>query len=468
MPPLANRYRQVMLTYTRRGAFHVLAAATCAWLALALLHYHYFDWRLYGSAMSFLLEWLYYLAPWMLLVALVAMVMGHVREQVDGWRVALVPNYRQPHLRVAQFTLLLAALAAGYWLYDTSRNPYFPPSLLGSVAMPMSLVAVAAWLALFRNPWLSLLLVPLCMMLLSTNAGSWLFDQLLNEHAGPRVSLFLRDDPLFWMAARMVLLVAGLAALMALGWRRMRWIDQPPGAAWARGQDRRANTAMVESKRGHQLVSGLFARALHRRVHPFGQAAPWVLAGVLALVLVLIPFWTRYAIGPTDLLRPLVLMTSIPGIAVALAWRERWPTFSYELLYPGGRRELAREMGLAMAIDFAEFWLAITLAAVLAIVVRQPRSLASSGVLITLVASALMQVLLCGGIFLAVQRRSWVQYALTLVVLAFVVTVPVAVTWSQQPSLTPQRLLVVALIEMIIGAGLFLLGNLAWRRGEFA
>ena len=121
-----------------------------------------------------------------------------------------------------------------------------------------------------------------------------------------------------------------------------------------------------------------------------------------------------------------------------------------------------------MAIDLAEFWIALCVAVVVSVLIWDRPSLMSPKFGLTLLASALMQVLVFGGIFLATRPRMSMPYLLALAALVTCVAAPVAVTWSRQPALSPRGMLELAMTEVIFGAVLAALGYIAWSRGEIA
>jgi len=170
--------------------------------------------------------------------------------------------------------------------------------------------------------------------------------------------------------------------------------------------------------------------------------------------------------GPADLLRSLVLATIVPGVVVSFSWLQRWRNIASESLFPGRRKSFIRELALANAIDLGEFWLATTLAVLLPVVIWDRGQLSNPLLPVTLAASAAMQVLVFGGIFLSATNRPSLPYSTVAVLLATLI--PLAFAWGDEPTLTARGLVLVSMIEMLVGLFLAGFAYTAWRRVDLA
>jgi len=158
----------------------------------------------------------------------------------------------------------------------------------------------------------------------------------------------------------------------------------------------------------------------------------------------------------------LMLATLTPGLVSAAIGAERWPLLGVESLFPSPRRAFVREMGLVMAINFAEFWLAGMVAAVIAIAAFSPHEIASTSFGMTVVASALTQVLLFGGLFLLGASRSAVPYLIGVSLLMIGVAMPLEMAWAPMPELSVQSLLRISVAEAVLGIVLLLFARNVW------
>src|SRR5215472_1675943 len=104
--PGHSPYRQALLTYWRRPALRALIACMLIngvlWVAFATwgdrIHGPRIDpWGVLGSIL-FLLQVVAIFSPVMLMIAFVALVVQHLREQMESTAFALVPGFRHPHL----------------------------------------------------------------------------------------------------------------------------------------------------------------------------------------------------------------------------------------------------------------------------------------------------------------------------------------------------------------------------------
>ena len=124
--PASGRLRRVLLTYTARPVFRALAVAALGWCFLLTWHQRnnsvFFRGNLW--VLDFCAELLFGISPLVLLVAMVAALMGHVREQIQDWRDCLTPGFRGPHLAVAGVVFLATAVAGTAGLYAIADGPH--------------------------------------------------------------------------------------------------------------------------------------------------------------------------------------------------------------------------------------------------------------------------------------------------------------------------------------------------------
>src|SRR4051794_4635401 len=97
-----QRYRQVLRTYTTRPAFRRLAAAVVAMplmlmVLAAAIQNEFWTGSISGSLFG--LSTIIFL-PLGICVIGAALIVGHLRRQMESWRPALLPGYRPAHLLV--------------------------------------------------------------------------------------------------------------------------------------------------------------------------------------------------------------------------------------------------------------------------------------------------------------------------------------------------------------------------------
>ena len=147
-------------------------------------------------------------------------------------------------------------------------------------------------------------------------------------------------------------------------------------------------------------------------------------------------------------------MRSFPAL-VAIGWRERWPNFDFESLYPVSRREFITDMGAGLALDAAEFWVAATVATLLACVCMRIPALRDSRFWAALLVGAMMQFLWLGGIFLVGQKRQTASYIAGLAPVALGVILPLQAIWRWDSPVSAGVIVFVAFVEMCIGLAMF-------------
>lgn len=469
MRPLDNRYDQVLLTYLRRPAFHALGAglAVNAGLVALLIFGEPLFQRLFPRGHRDWLVVTVFLLSLFLAVGLVATLMAHIKEQLRYRRSALVPGYSPPHIVVAavMFTALGAALG-GLLVFPWLNDRMMSASPVGCFTMGITLVTMAAYSSLFRSRWVPLLLVPIFFIGLTDHTGRIVREISFDPAIG--TIPYYAENILPRRNTRLVILSADLVALLALGWLVVR-VGDGPGSVVRRLLERITPRPSVSNNSlptvsTHRTIPGSWARAWHRRAKVLGRAAPWVAGGGLAALLLTARF--GFDTGPVNPLGALILATVVPGVAVGLTWRERWPTAGYESLYPARRADFARETAAAMASELAEYWLAITAAVLLARAADGSEPMLSARLVTVLAASALMQCLVFGGVLLAARSRATMSYIGVLTGLAFATALPIVFTWPRTADSDPHGLLPAAFAEMVLGVVLTAAGYAAWRRGD--
>lgn len=470
MPRPSSRYRQVFLTYWRRPAFRWLvgvpAIAWAAWVILgALLNARQplvttDDALVIYSAFHAYTLILFLSLP-IALVAYVTLVLTHLRAQLDDSLSEMIPASRESHVTVGAL-MFLTIPAAGYALavafdaiHSTGNDFLNGSGLFGPAAVWLSLMTLAAFWSLSRAPWFSLLLIPLVFVALTWTPLSRFAGALFNSGSYD----YLRRS--------LVILSIDCLALFLIFRRLSR--RRPEGAS--RPIFRRQRRATLQDAIARQdarpgpAANGALARVLRRRRGVLAPVAPWVVAGLLAMLLVIVTLLNGP--GASDLFRSVLLPAVIPGIVISLIWRERWGNMGYESLFPAARAGFVGELMTATALTLAELWLSTTLAVLVPIalwhgVIRHEANLFA----LTLAASAAMQVFVFGVMFVAARSRPLLPFVNVLTVLA--VVIPITLAWGEAPLISPAGLLAAATVEMILGLSLTAFGYAAWRTADLA
>jgi hypothetical protein len=468
MTRLDNRHRAVLRAYLERPAFRVLAASIAAdVLLLSVIGYAVWYDRGNVSLTGFFGELfevivvIALLGPYILFVVFAALMMQHLREQLSDPRAAFVPGFIRPQVVVGA-VLLTAVPVAGMVIFLGIVHLFFElhgvvvPQAVGALAVLMCALAVAAWMAAFKSPWLALLVLPLALLTLTSHFLMDLFGGMINPAPSAPAwrnflpySLLVLDAAALWALFRYL---GGLSYRDPDGSRRLTRVGARP----------RGDSPI--SLRPHRALSSPLSRAWHRRSGVLSPAAPWLVAGSLGAVLLV----AAYVFGgnSSDLLRSLLLPTVVPGVVISLIWRERWMNLGYESLYPADREQFVQELLTATAISLAELWLATAVAVLPPVLIFTPHLLTTPMFLVTLTASAVMQVLVFGIMFLSALFRPMLPYVNVVTILAQLI--PISFAWADQPELSQRGLLTVAVAEMIIGVLITSFGYSSWRRADLA
>jgi len=462
MTPPASRYGAAISTYLTRPGFQILAVlALIDWMILALIGLAVGGTRegLPPGLLGALFELIFIIAllgPYILFVCFVALTMQHLRHQLIP-RVHLIPGFLRPHLHVG-FAALVLIPVFGMFAFIICLQLFNPvdilfPELLGALSVLLFALAVTAWMASFRSPWVALLIVPLALLAMTFRPLQNLFEILIN------------GAPLggAWQNLALVLLLLVDVLLLAALFARLNRVthfdaEESPSAS----RPRKANTPI--HLRPHRALSSPLIRAFHRRSGILSPWAPWTVAFFLGCILIIVT--TVYSYGNSDLLRSILLPTIVPGVVISLMWRERWMNLGYESLYPADRDQFLQELLGATAISLAELWLATALAVLPPILLHNPRLLTEPIFLVTMTASAAMQVLVFGIMFLSALYRPMLPYVNVITILAQVI--PISFVWADSPELSQRGLLVVAAFQMLIGILITTYGYRGWRTTDLA
>jgi hypothetical protein len=482
MPDRKQQYVQVFLTYYRRPAFRILVLSAFMTIALFFAFvsaraggfdpYHF---SAVGQILMFV-AFLVVLSPLVWLITFTATLMWHLREQLTSPIAELIPGFRKANLNVAGAIFLCVPLVAGIvcWGIDqlmlmrqlhhaVYTGVQYEMHLhvmqgdttfaLGVFAVALTLMSLTALWASFRSPWMSLLIIPLFLFAITWQPVATFIDHLLSPAFSGEGSN--RLHALEMIAVNAVLLAA---VRMKLSQQRHEQPVKRFGPTISRNI--REDTPPPPPR----LLTAPFTRIWHRRHGVLNPLAPWAVAGIIGLLLVCVPL--VLGAKQADMLRSLLLPTLVPGVVISALWRERWLNLGYESLYPVERSRFIGELAAATAISVAELWLTTTLAVLPAIAIWQPRMLTSQMLYVTIAASAAMQFMVFGVMFVTALFRPLLPYMNIVTILAMLV--PIALTWASEPALSPHGLLVVASIEMAVGLILTTWGSSAWRRADLA
>lgn len=472
-------YSQALLTYLRRPAFRVVAFALAAsFVVFALINHLNLAWipwlnqwlfRVSNNIIWLLFVMLVTLAPLTLSVVLVLMLIVQLREHLSDWRSRIFPEYNRPHIFAATLILGLTSVTISAAFFSATFGHI---EFAATLAVMTTLITVMAWAGVRWSPAFGPLALAVLVLAFAHPYPQW-FTQIASRWIDwfiPMRRFVPTVGPACWLflsAAEILLLPWLLRTASQRGAARSgtrRWpILNPRQSA-----RKTAAAGFGFPAARHQIVHGVWGRAWHRRraVLPAGAAA-WV-AAVLCAILMLGPLMSDSHGDSTLILRGLLLATLTPGTVAAGIWRERWPVLGLESLFPGRRRDFVLETLLSMGMNVAEVWLAGAAAAVVAVALFHPVpwSVASFG--LSLVASALVQVLVLGVLFVLTPFRAAIGYLLIMTLLMIAIAMPFALIWAGKPQLSLEGLLAIAAAEATMGAMLAIAGRNFWNAFELA
>jgi hypothetical protein len=356
-----SRYAQVARTYVHRWPLWLIAVAMGGYFYL-----------LYGSplTMSTKAERLMLLAALMWITAWASgTVAAHVKQQFTDASAALIPGYRTPHLLIGAIAMLFVAV-----IVPALATPALTFSTPAVVGMALVVAASTAWFLQVQNFTAGIV----CNVV-------WL--SLLNRRVVFALGAMLEGQNEVLAA---VLIALGLAAFIAL-WMRLARLHEGmpeygrrslamalvgPGVPVVRSTDTWFESMLSRPVHTRCIAAAnLWNRVRHLRATGLGRW-PWLMGALMAGSMIAIPWFTG---GPNNLgagaIESFVIMLMIlPGVATIGHWARRWPAMGYESLRPASRQRFVREVGLAIALDLAEAWAAVTLAALLAVWVWDPQA----------------------------------------------------------------------------------------------
>jgi hypothetical protein len=476
---LARQIKAVLMTYLNRRAYHLLLLTLLAGLAISLFARRHYSWQ--WPITTVLVEGLItFLVPGSALIALILFFV-QARHQLMGLSARLFPHSRPAHLIVigAIFFNLTLAISSMSW---KAPRPYTVPdgrtywfdgvSPVGQSVVVLALMTLAAYTAL--RPWLSPVL-GFALIYAINDKGGWI--SFITRWWGPDWStgvwatlhqMRIHDQ----LSLRAAVFLANIIALEQLV-RLARPRPQRPNllaSLWHRitTSPRTATPSAPAKLLPHTPMTGLLTRGRHRRFAVHSHTAPWVLAiaiGVVLAAMFLISSNTRHN---DRVMATLVMLTLIPGVVVATGWRERWSSLGYESLLPSRRSDFVSEIAVALAADLAIFWLAALITSTLVLAAFSPRSVASAAFSISVLASALIQLLWLGVIFLASRFRQIPLYITVLIGTGLLMLLPIFQSWSDPHGIRTPYLLATAIAESTAGLLMLLTALTLWRRADLA
>jgi len=417
------------------------------------------------------------------IIGLGVMFFIHARHQLMGPAARMIPHTRQADLVVAGGVLpLLVAIFTTCLLWDRREA-----SWLGVFSISLLCVILVGY-AVCR-PWLIPILILVVVLPFRYLSFSKHLDEVIRNDGrldiwcppvnalqrasynaltqkDPRriTDYFIAIQPIFVAAyeqyyrylsmLRVAVLLADFLALIGLGRlskpTHIPWVSL--AEPWRRIAPRPRTTSRVVANQRHRYVGSRFSQSLHRRFAVHDRRA----AGVAALSMGLMSVWF-YLQFDNRAAAPLLtaMLAFLPGALVAIGWRERWPNFDFESLYPVSRREFITDMAAGLALDAAEFWVAATVATLLACVCMRIPALSDGRFWAALLVGAMMQFLWLGGIFLVGQKRQTASYIAGLTPVALAVFLPLQAMWRWDHAVSAGSVVLFAIVEMCIGLAMF-------------
>lgn len=487
---LTNPYLAVFSSYRQRPMFWALAAVYIAYpmeiIGFTVSHVSYNFNSTFFVLRDVLLFLSGILSQLVLPILFAVAFMTHLRQQLAGPERMLVPGYRPPHLRVAAFTFILAALAISFAPIGTaffmSWRPFDPfqsfdyrfwiSDYAVAFLVTLTLMTITAWLASFITSWTAVVFAPIVFIaMLAANFNPYsayerMFNDIWRDMPRTLVSLgyviFAIVLPIIGAALTLLFNFLALSAL----WRRLkriaekRLVEEPPTRSTSvdsRFTTLRRNTLPTRwSRIRHLLSAGITL------------AAPWITALLLTAILMFIaPLLLNGNRPYMQMQISLILATILPSVAVICLWSERWPRLGLESLFPFTRNQFVSEIFSAIAIDLLHFWIAASIAAVLPLLLI-PAAPLHPGVLITwLFASCLMQLLAFAAILWSMWFRSWPTLAILLSLPIAAMAAPLTISIKNLPLISVSTILPLSTLIALIGLVFTALSYHHWLRGNW-
>ncbi len=477
---MLRQIKAVLMTYLARRTYHLLLLAMIVGYAggsFASRHYSS-RWPITSVLVAGLVT---FLVPGSALVTLILFFV-QARDQLMGLNARLFPKSRHAHLIAigVLFFGLTIAISAVFWHRPGTYRPdmygrvdwYNGISPVGTMLVILALMTLAGYTA--WKPWLFPVLAFAIIYIIKDRGGwvSFLTTWWAPSWSTGRYAAMHETRVELQYALRAAVFLANVIALEHLV-RVLRPSRQRPKVLanlWLRMITSSPSTKAVPmpSLAAHAPMAGLLTRGRHRRFAVHSHTAPWVLAVAIGVVLAGMMLIARNTHDSDRVMAAIVMLTLVPGVVVAAGWRERWASLGYESLLPSRRDQFVGEIAIALGADLIQFWLAALVTSVLVLAAFSPRSVATGAFVASVGASAMMQVLWLGGIFLASRFRQVAPYLVVLNGSGLVMLLPIFHAWYEPRGPLITFLIMVASVEMTAGL-IFLLGALGlWRRADLA
>jgi hypothetical protein len=347
-----NAYVEVLRSYPRRAysSFSTGFSVTVSLLVIALTSLHYSDKH---ASLVFILFAITFAGdfPW-----------RHLREQLAQTRRHLAPHFLKPHLAAFALVSGLFVIAAPAWMSFSSGH-----FSLGPTAAVMAIYAMIGWSTFFPQPASSVL-----------SMAGWMC--LIFQGDRPAIIAFLTggyERLASWMfvaaAGATILAVVRLCRVREDVRKKPRWdgrrggIRIPPGAGfWAR--------AYAWS----QVGGGLVVKSL-LIVAVMMVVAACILSRYLPRDVPIIPF---LAVWPEF----------ICTVIIPMSWMGVWRNLAGDSLRPIDRRSFLREIGAALAIQYAQGWAIFSTTAIIVCCLCRHDFLSGHMVATLLISSLALQV----------------------------------------------------------------------------
>lgn len=481
-------YIQSLLTYLRQPAFGIVALALGAsFVLVALIHQlnlaripwlNQWLFRISNNIVWLLFLMLIAIAPLALSVVLAMMLIAQLREHLSEWPSRIFPRYHRPHIFAGTLTLALTSVAISAAFSITIFGFNGIEEYLGTLAVVTTLITSMAWAGVRWSLALGPLALALLMLAIVPVLGFFHpSSNWITPIESRWIGWFMRTRKFVASIAPICCLALSAAEILLLPWllrsASERAVARLGTRKWPILSPRQPAPTKAPAEESffverHQIVRGVWARAWHRRRAALPQgAAAWV-GIVLCAILMLGPLLSLPRPEPTLIFRGLLLATLTPGIVAAGIWRERWPVLGLESLFPGRRRNFVWESLLSMAMNIAEVWLAGAAAAVVAAALFHPEPWSFAAFGLSLLASALVQMLVLGVLFVLTPFRATTPYLVIMTLLMLAIASPFELAWVGKPELSVESLLAIAAAVAALGAMLAIAGQALWNAFELA
>ncbi|HEY8748317.1 MAG TPA: hypothetical protein VIM11_10105 [Tepidisphaeraceae bacterium] len=490
MPLLLRQIKVVLMSYATRAVLQLMLLAVLLGYGLffgleKLMSYYPSP---YSSVVRALLETLVTLLTMGGAFILILLFFLQAREQLMGLRARLMPEARTAHLIAIGilFAGITVTVSSVWWERPTNgfnthwdwRPGISPVGQTVVVLVYMTLAAYAVY-----NPWLLPILAAMLILGIRnspvrnviSDIRIWYPDGKLYSEATRETSLLnvlhqLRTQNALYLRA--IVFLINLIAIQVLVWlarpKRMRR-GFAPAAMDHIMRSLSSFQSHIVSVTPHVPMTSMVSRGRHRRNATRSQRAPWVLSGGSAVLLVgLLWLMGFHASENIRLCIVLVMITLLPGAVVATAWRERWLGLGYESLFPSGREQFVKEIAVGLATDLAEFWVAVAISSIAVLALFGAQALLNPSLIVSLVASLMMQILWIGAIFLASWFRQVVPYVVLLTGVGLAMLIPLFELFQNHRLLGMRSFLLIALAEMACGIIFLLSGMSLWRKADLA